>query len=231
VDAVRHPDDNDPEAEAGEEPPAGLPWPHVAVLGAALAFLGFAVAVFLGRDQPPGAGSVDVGFAQDMATHHEQALDLALIELANGADPTVRSFASEVLMFQSRELGMMEQVLHEWGYSRDDRAEEAMAWMEGMEPVPVEQMLGMLTADQIADLQAAEGAEADALFLELMAEHHLGGLHMAEHAAGRASDGDVRDLAARVWRNQSIEINEYAMAAERLGLPAEIERVEVPDPR
>jgi uncharacterized protein (DUF305 family) len=227
VDGVRHPDErDDPEPDVE---PAGPSWSQAIVLGLALAFLGFAVAMFLGRDRSPGAGSVDVGFYQDMATHHEQALDMALMELADGSEPTARSFASEVLLFQSRELGVMEQTLFDWGYSRDDRAPEAMTWMDGMDPVPPEQMPGMIDDQRLTELDAAEGRAADALFLELMAEHHRGGLHMAEYAAEHAEDEAVRDMAARLWRGQAMEINEYAMAAERLGLPAEIERVDVPE--
>jgi uncharacterized protein (DUF305 family) len=232
---VRHPDDNDADAEGDVEPPEppepspGLTWPQAIALGAALMFLGFAIAVFFGRDKPPGEGSVDVGFLQDMGSHHDQALDMALIELANGSDPTVRSFASEVLLFQSRQLGTMERILAEWGFSRDDRPDEAMTWMEGMDPVPVEQMPGMPTDEQVEELRDAQGRDADVLFLELMAEHHRGGLHMAEQAADRAGEDDVRDLAARVGRTQALEINEYSLTAERLGLPVEIQRTPVPD--
>jgi hypothetical protein len=38
----------------------------------------------------------------------------------------------------------------------------------------------------------------------------------------------VRELAARIARNQAKEINEYRMIAERLGYDIEIERATVP---
>lgn len=217
-------DDVEPE----DAPPPGLSWPRVAVLGVALAFLGFALAVFVQRDTPPSADSVDVGFIQDMVSHHEQAINLSGLEESNGSDATVRAFATEVLIFQSQEIGMMDQMLHEWGFSRADRSDEAMAWM-GMTPVPVDEMPGMIPGDRVDELQQARGAEADGLFLELMAEHHVGGLHMAEYAADNADHHDVRRLAMLMARNQAIEINEYAMTAERLGLPVTIERVTVPE--
>lgn len=212
----------------GEPVPSGLSWPRVAVLGVALLFLGSSVAVFLGRDQQPSADGVDVGFLQDMLSHHQQAIDLSLLELGNGSDPTIRAFAAEVLVFQSQEVGVMDRMLHEWGYSVGDRPGEAMAWM-GMTPVPVAEMPGMIPEDQVDELREAEGAEADALFLELMAEHHVGGIHMGEYAAEHADDHDVRELAARMARNQAIEINEYALTAEQLGLPVTIEQVAVPE--
>ena len=206
---------------------SGLSWPRVAVLGAALLFFGFAVATFVGRDRSPAADSVDVGFYQDMISHHDQALRMASLELTNGSDPVVRGFAQEVITFQSYELGVMERTLAEWDYSRADRSDVAMAWMDM--PSPVDRMPGMATEDQIDQLADAEGSAADALFLELMAKHHAGGLHMSETAGREAKFDDVRELADRMTRNQSIEINEYSMTAEREGLSVEIQRVPVPD--
>lgn len=205
---------------------SGLSWPRVAVLGAALLFFGFATAMFVGRDQSRGADSVDVGFYQDMISHHDQALRMASLELTNGSDPVVRGFAQEVLTFQSYELGVMERTLAEWGYGRADRSETAMAWM-GM-PTPVDRMPGMASEDDIDALADTEGSATDAMFLELMAEHHAGGLHMSETAGREAKYDHVRELADRMTRNQSIEINEYAMTAEREGLPVEIQRVPIP---
>lgn len=222
VAATEKPEDVD--VDDGE--PGGLSWPKVVVLGAALAFLGFALALFLNRDTHPGDDSVDVGFLRDMASHHEQALEMAQLELVNGADPAALAFAREILIFQSKEIGSMERLLATWDTGRGDPERQAMAWM-GMAS-PVASMPGMATEEELDALRDARGTEADALFFELMARHHVGGIHMAEYAADNAGTADVRNFAAIVGRNQAIEVNEFAQTVERLGLPVEIERVEVP---
>lgn len=132
----------------------------------------------------------------------------------------MRSMAREVVATQSFEIGLMTHKLADWGYSRDERSDQAMAWM-GM-PVPVEHMPGLLSDEQLAAVEEARGRELDALFLELMAEHHRGGLHMAEGGARLAEDDEVRELAARMRRNQAAEINEYRLRAEELGLDVDI---------
>ena len=203
-----------------------LGWAKQAILAAALVFVGIAIGLVVARDRPPGQGSVDDGFLKDMLTHHDQALGVATLVVANGEDPTVRSYAREVLVFQGYEIGVMTQMLDDWGHSRSGRSEQAMAWMDM--PVPVEQMPGLLTDEQLDQLKAASGAELDALFLDLMAEHHRGGLHMAEYAAVNAGDADVRELAARIARNQAGEINEYRALAERNGYDIEIDPASVP---
>ena len=50
----------------------------------------------------------------------------------------------------------MSQMLDDWGYDPSDRSDEAMAWM-GM-PVPVEQMPGLLTDEQIDQMRRTPGA-------------------------------------------------------------------------
>lgn len=206
--------------------PVGLSWAKVAVLGAALAFLGFAVGFVVTRDRPPAADSADVGFLQDMLTHHDQALRVAALTVAYGEDPTVRSYAREVLTSQAYETGVMTQMLAEWGFTRDDRSDEAMAWMDM--GVPVEQMPGLLTDEQLEEIREARGTELDRLFLERMAEHHRGGLHMAQAGAERADDDGVVELANRMERNQAGEINEYRITADTLGFDLDIQPATVP---
>jgi uncharacterized protein (DUF305 family) len=90
---------------------------------------------------------------------------------------------------------------------------QAMAWMD--QPVPLERMPGMATEAQLDELQAATGPEADALFVELMAAHHEGGIHMAEFAAEHAHRADVRGLAERMAVNQRGEIVDLRNALAR----------------
>lgn len=206
--------------------PRGLSWGRALVLAVAVGFLGFAVALVVNRDRPPGPDSVDVGFLQDMLTHHDQALGVATLTIAEGEDPVVRSFAREVLTEQAYETGVMTQKLDDWGYSRQERSDQAMAWM-GM-AVPVADMPGLLSQEELDQITAASGREIDALFLEKMAEHHRGGLHMAQYAAEHAGDADVRALAARMVRNQSGEINEYRLAARQRGFDVDIPPASVP---
>ena len=83
---------------------------------------------------------------------------------------------------------------------------------------PLAQMPGMATPEQLAELRDLRGAEADAAFLQLMTNHHIGGVHMAEEAAATANDERVRALAERMARNQQREIQEYQRQAEALGV-------------
>jgi uncharacterized protein (DUF305 family) len=91
-----------------------------------------------------------------------------------------------------------------------------MEWMD--EPTPVADMRGMQTQARLDQLDAATGEDADRLFFNMMTDHHLGGIHMGDHAKLNGANQEIIDFAASVSRNQRIEIAEYQMAAERLDL-------------
>jgi len=203
----------------------GAPWWHspwrLVVLGAALLFLGGSIGYFVTRrsdDRRPGAGSVDVGFLQDMRYHHDQATQMALNFLekpAAGQDPQLRIIAAEVLLGQQLEAGAMVQLLHEFGQPDSNESGLGMGWMSM--PLPLDSMPGIATPDQVAAMKAATGIEADRLFAQLMLSHHLGGIHMAEYAVGHATNADVETLAQSAFNSQTSDANEFRAIQARLG--------------
>jgi uncharacterized protein (DUF305 family) len=189
-------------------------------VGLALVFLVGAVGYVIGTrgdDDTTALSPTDVGFLVDMSEHHDQAVEMALLQLANGEDPIARDFATEVLLVQRKELGIMETMLSQGGESAPERDPQrvSMAWMDMA--TPASEMPGMATEAQMDELAAASGAESDRLFLELMRNHHAGGLHMAEWQAEYGSNPSVVALAERMARNQAIEVNEYTELLRTLG--------------
>src|SRR5262249_44285550 len=150
-----------------------------------------------GAGRPPGNDSVDVGFLRDMIDHHDGAVAMARIALRKqDLAPITRSFAEEVVLDQQREIGIMDTYLTDWGKVRGDPDRLAMRWMTSS--VPASHMPGMPSQDQLNQLEAAKGSEANRLFLTLMRTHHEGGVHMAQYAAEHASANKVRKLATRM---------------------------------
>lgn len=155
-----------------------------------------------GRDR----GEADVGFLHDMIDHHEQATLLSAIALRGDASPPVANLALDVIAAQRYEIGLMEGWLLEWGLERGAPGRQAMAWM-GMGTAP-EAMPGMASQEQVAALAQLAGPELDVAYLQLLLDHHRGGVHMAEAARDRALDENVRWLARQMARTQRHEIRE-----------------------
>lgn len=159
----------------------------------------------------PVAGSVDAGFAYDMSRHHAQAVELAELATERTSDPAVRTLARDLALTQQSQIGQMRGWLDAWGLPATT-TEEAMAWMGMAGPMP-----GLASADEIDELGASSGTDADRLFLDLMIRHHRGGVEMATPAAERASESYVAALAESMVAAQTAEIEAMTAMSERLG--------------
>ena len=152
----------------------------------------------------PSPNAVDIGFADDMRTHHLQGVTMALSYLKDGTDPTFLQMANEIVLVQAGESRLLSQYLEDWG-SPDLDLDTAMGWMD-MAPVPQTEQPGMATDAELAELDAAEGQELDDLFSSLddqappgrhphgpvRRRPRLGGVHHQPGAGDRDHPG-VRD--------------------------------------
>ncbi|MGA9869578.1 MAG: DUF305 domain-containing protein [Rhodococcus sp. (in: high G+C Gram-positive bacteria)] len=184
-------------------------------IGFALGFL-TRTTVFSGGDSAPAADSVDVGFAQDMSVHHNQAIDMSAVALTNAADPLVRNLAFDMLTSQQNQVGQMQGWLAIWdraplgtdgymGWMAGDEHAHSMTSMTSDEGGPVEAMPGMASTEELAALRAATGPQVDVMFLQLMLRHHEGGLSMIEYAASRAETPALVRLAESMMSTQESE--------------------------
>jgi uncharacterized protein (DUF305 family) len=210
---VTSPTDDEVEAVPEEHARRGPSLVQAILLIVALMFLTAVVTVWwMERDPKPNAA--DVGFYDDMTTHHFQAIAMAYAYLANGTDPVLQSTAKEVQFVQIGDIREMQAALKEW--DRTGTPETAMEWM-GM-PVPQNAQPGMASKEQLGELARARGRELDDIYSRLMIDHHLGGVHMAEAAAERASLESVRKTAEAMAANQRTEVTELNLTREQLGL-------------
>jgi uncharacterized protein (DUF305 family) len=70
-------------------------------------------------------------------------------------------------------------------------------------------MPGMLSAEELAELDNARGPEWDRLFLQAMIKHHQGAIKMVDElfaSYGALQDEDVYTLASDIHADQTIEI-------------------------
>ncbi len=170
---------------------------------------------------------MDVGFAQDMSVHHQQAVQMASWERDHTTDPALKQLAFDIETTQLQQIGRMQGWLGLWGMAADPPGGKHMAWMASPDHSHsatagggVDTMPGMATSDQLRALRAASGDQMDVLFLQLMLRHHEGGVIMLQYASEHASVPEVRNLAAQMLSAQSSE-SEYLkqLLAARGGTP------------
>lgn len=171
-------------------------------LAAVLVMLGLGLGHHRAADGPADRpAAADVGFSQDMAVHHEQAILMGDLALTHGTR-AVQPLAQTILTNQSQEIGLMRGWLRLW--HRPSVDPHPMGWMgsgsmAGMDmsagTMSADSMPGMASPGQLNRLYGLTGQKFDVLFLQLMIRHHLGGIAMAKAAIADARLPVVREAA------------------------------------
>ncbi len=176
------------------------------VLGVLVALLiGATIFIYQAIPKFPGENSAEAGFLRDMITHHNQAVEMAMIIHDRTSNPALKSLATDMVLTQSSQIGMMQGWLNVWGVDATGN-DPAMAWMG--HPVPAGQLMpGMATPDQVNQLQTLPVPQAEVLFLQLMIRHHQGGVAMAEAILQKSDQTQIRQLATTIVNGQQNEID------------------------
>lgn len=203
---ITHPSDA---AQATEQPAI---WDRLPVLLMATAIIGAILAgaavYWVLQPSTPGSDSVEAGFARDMSTHHNQAVEMALIIRDTTANDEIRVLATDIILTQQAQIGIMRGWLEVWDLPLNGEG-APMAWadMSGHDMEMTDGLMaGMASADEIAALREMTGAEADREFLRLMIAHHQGGVMMANAALDSTDNDDVERLAGSIVNGQQVEI-------------------------
>lgn len=167
------------------------------------------------QDQPAGEkhNAADAMFATMMIPHHEQAVRMSGMMLEKESiSPEIRELAEQIKAAQGPEIQRMSDWLKAWD-----------------EPVPVgghgmghdmgsdsKAMDGMLSAEQLEELEGAQGTEAERLFLKQMIEHHKGAIAMAEQEIKQGSNPAAVELAEDIVSAQKAEIEKMQQLLETL---------------
>ncbi|HST92063.1 MAG TPA: DUF305 domain-containing protein [Brevundimonas sp.] len=167
----------------------------------------------------------DVKFMQDMIHHHAQAVAMAALVAERTNTQAVIDVAGRINASQADEIAFMQGWLRERNETAPDPA--AMGGMDhsahgasgAMNHAGHAAMPGMASAEQMAALAAARGAEFDRLFLERMIAHHEGAVKMVADLfarSGSAYDPVLFRFANDVTNEQQAEINRMtALLRER----------------
>jgi len=150
----------------------------------------------------------DVHFMTGMIAHHAQAVVMARWAPTHGASDALKRMCERIVVGQSDEIALMRTWLGDQGEKVPPADATHMTMtMNGMEHEML--MPGMLTDEQMKELEAARGEEFDRLFLTYMIQHHLGALTMVDElfaSPGAAQDDVVYKFASDVYADQSTEI-------------------------
>jgi len=160
----------------------------------------------LGIYQP--YSDADIAFMTGMIPHHAQAVIMAGWAPSHGARSDVAILCERIVVGQADEIRSMQQ----WLGDRSLPVPDATSTRMKMKTNGVEHdmlMPGMLSDEEMAELEKARSREFDRLFLLGMIKHHQGAIDMVNDlfkAYGAAQDDTIYKFASDVFADQSIEI-------------------------
>jgi uncharacterized protein (DUF305 family) len=140
----------------------------------------------------------DVEFMQGMIAHHAQAIYMSRMAEAHKASSRLLKLAEKIDQSQVAEIAIMQDWLRRNGQAVPDTS----SWR-------TMHMAGMLTEEQLKELDAAKGADFDHAYLTMMIQHHEGALQMVEDLFNTplaGQDVDVNVFANDVVTVQTAEI-------------------------
>ncbi|YCI00841.1 DUF305 domain-containing protein [Arthrobacter sp. D2-10] len=156
------------------------------------------------REVSASHNEADVMFAQMMIPHHQQAVEMSDMLLAKkGISPEVSDLATSIREAQAPEMDTMAGWLKEW-----DEPADLDDGMEGHHMGAIDGTGGMLSEEEMADLEAAQGDEAARTFLKYMTAHHIGAVDMAREEIKKGENAEAVALAEAIAETQKAEVQE-----------------------
>jgi uncharacterized protein (DUF305 family) len=171
--------------------------------------------------------TADVDFMTGMIHHHAQAILISRWAPSHGASPAVQRLTARIINAQQDEIALMRT----WLADRD----QPVPTVDSLGAVTMPggdhgahghgghggQMPGMLSNDQLRQLDAARGAAFDTLFLQFMIQHHRGAVTMVRELyshPGAAQDETIFKFANDVEVDQSTEIRRMLSMLLEMGV-------------
>ncbi|MBT2469026.1 DUF305 domain-containing protein [Streptomyces sp. ISL-66] len=140
--------------------------------------------------------AADVAFAKGMIPHHRQAIAMADLAATRAESAEVKTLAAEIKKAQDPEIKTLSGWLASWG-------EQVPAENEGHGG---HSMNGMMTAEEMDQLEKATGKTFDTAFLQMMVKHHEGAVAMAKTEQSDGTYQPAEDMAGAIITSQSAEI-------------------------
>ena len=144
----------------------------------------------------------DVRFMQGMISHHAQALDMTELLVSRSDSEAMQRLGKRIELSQEDEIQMMQDWLRE-------RSLEVTS-VDAHHAHGATLMPGMLTPEEMNELEAARGEEFADLFLRYMIKHHQGALDMVKELLaerGAAQDSQLFAFTSDITADQTMEID------------------------
>ena len=149
--------------------------------------------------------AADVTFAAGMVPHHQQAVTMARTALQKSTNPQVTALARDIDAAQGPEIATMSGWLSAWGQPVPTAGGHDMSQMSGGTAGGMG-MGGMMSDQEMQQLDSATGTAFDRMWVQLMIRHHQGAVAMSTAELATGQNAAAKQLAQQIISAQDKEI-------------------------
>ena len=142
--------------------------------------------------QPLKGAEFETSFLQMMIQHHRHGIEMAKLVNDHTKRPELQELSGKIMTAQQQEIDQMTKWLTDW--YKASPADNAKAEEE------MKMHMSMLSGKHDADFDKA--------FLQMMPQHHHMAVEMAEQAEKKATHAELKELAAKIAKDQQAEIKQ-----------------------
>ena len=144
-------------------------------------------------------GDFDYDFANTMMAHHQQAIDMAQMEISKGSNAETKSMAENIVKAQQAEIAEFKNILKDYKMPEMKK--------EGGE---MHNELGEIMNKMDAKMKGMKmTGNADKDFVMMMIPHHESAVTMAENEIAHGKNLALKKMAQKIMDDQGKEIKQF----------------------
>jgi uncharacterized protein (DUF305 family) len=162
---------------------------------------------------PAELSEAEVTFLQDMIPHHAQAVEMSALVADRAEHDELIGLAEQITSSQDTEIEQMNQLLEGAGEEPVDVG-GGMDHSMGGEMGGEMSMPGMMSPEEMSQLETLSGNEFDLAFIDAMSAHHQGAIEMANEVLDTDASPAITELAEGIIAAQEAELEQMAQWRE-----------------
>ena len=149
----------------------------------------------------------DVAFATEMIPHHAQALEMVDMTRGRELSPEFEQLTQQILAAQGPEIEQMAGWLRDWDQPVPETSRDHVN-SHDMEGMDMGDMPGMMSPEEMADVEGMQGSGFEQMWLTMMNVHHEAAVEMAGAEQANGEFPDAISLAEGIATSQQTEIEQ-----------------------
>lgn len=154
----------------------------------------------------------DVDFANSMIIHHQAAIDMSELEIANGGDVQIIDMAKNIITAQKAEIILMKNFIANYEQHAANKMSNTKMDNSDSQNILADEMNSMMAT--MHNMKMTGNTDDD--FVMLMIPHHTSAVKMAKDETAFGKESSLKKIAQKIIIDQNKEIATFVAWSTKL---------------